>query len=90
MVYEINQDSLEQYKRLKKFNDYYDESEYLPSSAPSTPTKQRTSTIEQKKWGKPDYSLRSDAWVGGYSPYSPTGKPRRSYVIKGEIKKLEL
>ena len=85
MVYEINQDALEQYKRVKNFNDHYGENDYLPS----TPTKQ-TSTIEKKKWGKPDYSLRSDGWVGGYSPYSPTGKPRRSYIIKGEIKKLEL
>ena len=79
MVHEVNQDALAQYKRMKNMNDEsYGQSEYLPSSAPTTPTK-RSSTQEKKTWGNADYNSKCEDWVGGFSP---TGQPRRSWKIK--------
>ena len=98
MTFEVNQDAVEEYKMIKRNADtqYQGENDYLPSSSEhSTSTAHSeistpSSTTHKKKFGSPDYSIRSDKWIGGYTPYTTSGKPKKSYRIKGEIKKPPL
>ena len=78
MTFEVNQDALEQYKRMQNMNnDSYAQNDYLSSPVPESPSK-RTANVDKKSWGKSD-SGRHDDWVGGFSP---AGKQRRSWKIK--------
>jgi hypothetical protein len=82
MVFEVNQAALDEYKRISQCpNDYSVESEYLPGSVPSSPVKRSSMATPQKKKVQGDRSLRSEEWVGGFSPVGTASK-RCSWKIK--------
>jgi hypothetical protein len=87
MTLEINQEALEAYSRTKNSqSSYSSELDYLPSSGLESPPMSPAPRNSITK-NKPtiDRSLRVDSWVGGCAPDG--AKPRRSWTVKGEIKR---
>jgi hypothetical protein len=87
MTYEVNEGALNAYKQAIKNDDSSRELEYLPGSGMAN-LDSGVKMVEKTNKPSSDRSLRVDSWVGGHSPHG-VAKPRRSWKIKGEVKKLD-